>query len=155
MEKGTKVVAHEGMGTGIFSKCGHGDGHCSTLPIGYPLPSLGTHEGTGWVRGGHGYHIYPTGRGRVSYYPYLWVPIDILKLVMKKIKFFTNALVAKLVKKLERDFIFSLTNFCFFSEVPKPNQTFCYQKKLYSLTFFIPATKSIVYLFAVQIKSFL
>jgi len=42
MGKGTKVVAHEGMGTGtgIFSKCGYGDGHYSTLPIGYPLPSL-------------------------------------------------------------------------------------------------------------------
>ncbi|AES74503.1 hypothetical protein MTR_6g007000 [Medicago truncatula] len=42
MGKGTKVVAHEGKGTGtsIFYKCGYGDGHCSTLPIGYPLPSL-------------------------------------------------------------------------------------------------------------------
>jgi len=42
MGKGTKVVAHEGMGTGtgIFSKYGYGDGHYSTLPIGYPLPSL-------------------------------------------------------------------------------------------------------------------
>jgi len=42
MGKGTQVVAHEGMGTGtgIFFKCGYGDGHCSTLPIGYPLPSL-------------------------------------------------------------------------------------------------------------------
>jgi len=29
------------------------------------------------VWGGHEYHIYPTGRGRVSYYPYPWVPIDI------------------------------------------------------------------------------
>jgi len=42
MGKGTQVVAHEGMdtGTGIFFKCGYGDGHCSTLPIGYPLSSL-------------------------------------------------------------------------------------------------------------------
>jgi len=42
MGKGTQVVAHEGMstGTGIFFKCGYRDGHCSTLPIGYPLPSL-------------------------------------------------------------------------------------------------------------------
>jgi len=42
MGKGTQVVAHEGMGTGtgIFFKCRYGDGHCSTLPIGYPLPSL-------------------------------------------------------------------------------------------------------------------
>ena len=41
MGKGTKVVAHEGMDTdtGIFYKCGYGDEHCSTLPIGYPLPS--------------------------------------------------------------------------------------------------------------------
>jgi len=33
--KGTKVVAHEGMGTstGIFYKSGYGDGQCSTLPI--------------------------------------------------------------------------------------------------------------------------
>jgi len=42
MGKGTKVVAHEAMstGTGIFYKCGYGDGHSSTLLIGYPLPSL-------------------------------------------------------------------------------------------------------------------
>jgi hypothetical protein len=42
MGKGTKVVAHEGTGTrmGIFYKCGYGEGHCSTLPIGYPLSSL-------------------------------------------------------------------------------------------------------------------
>jgi len=42
MGKGTKVVAHEGTGTGtgIFYKCGYGKGHYSTLPIGYPLPSL-------------------------------------------------------------------------------------------------------------------
>ena len=42
MGKGSKVVAQEGMdtGTGIFSKCGYGDGHCSSLPIEYPLPSL-------------------------------------------------------------------------------------------------------------------
>ena len=41
MGKGTIVVAHEdtGTGTGIFYKCGYGDGHYSTLPIGYPLPS--------------------------------------------------------------------------------------------------------------------
>jgi len=38
MGKGTKVVAHEG--TGIFYKHGYGDGYYSTLPIGYPLPSL-------------------------------------------------------------------------------------------------------------------
>ena len=31
-------------------------------------------------RGGHGYYIYPMGRGRVSYYLYPWVPIDIPKL---------------------------------------------------------------------------
>ncbi|AES81594.1 hypothetical protein MTR_7g098460 [Medicago truncatula] len=42
MGKGTIVVAHEGTGTGtgIFYKCGYGNGHCSTLSIGYPLPSL-------------------------------------------------------------------------------------------------------------------
>jgi hypothetical protein len=42
MEKGTKVVTHEGTGTGtdIFYKRGYGDGYYSTLPIGYPLPSL-------------------------------------------------------------------------------------------------------------------
>jgi len=42
MGKDTKVVAHEDMdtGTGIFYKCGYGDGHSSTLSIGYPLPSL-------------------------------------------------------------------------------------------------------------------
>jgi len=42
MGNDTKAVAHEGMdmGTGIFSKCGYEDGHGSTLPIGYPLPSL-------------------------------------------------------------------------------------------------------------------
>jgi len=42
MGKGTKVVVHEGMDTGtvIFYKYGYGDGHCSTLPIGYPLSSL-------------------------------------------------------------------------------------------------------------------
>ena len=34
---------------------------------------VGTHEGTGR----HGYHIYPTGRKRVLYYPCPWVPIDI------------------------------------------------------------------------------
>ncbi|AES87285.1 transmembrane protein, putative [Medicago truncatula] len=40
--KGTKVVVRVGTGTGtsIFYKCRYGDGHCSTLPIGYPLPSL-------------------------------------------------------------------------------------------------------------------
>jgi len=38
MGKGTKVVAHKGtgLGTGIFHKCGYGDGYYSTLPIGYP-----------------------------------------------------------------------------------------------------------------------
>jgi len=42
MGKGTKVVADEGMGTGtgIFYKCGYGDGHSNTLLIRYPLPSL-------------------------------------------------------------------------------------------------------------------
>jgi len=42
MRKDTKVVAQEGMSTNtsIFFKCGYGDGHCSTLPIGYPLSSL-------------------------------------------------------------------------------------------------------------------
>ncbi|AES60826.1 hypothetical protein MTR_1g071320 [Medicago truncatula] len=42
MGKGTKVVAHEGTGpgTGIFYKRGYGDGYYSTLPVGYPLPSL-------------------------------------------------------------------------------------------------------------------
>jgi len=40
MGKGTKVVAHEGTGTGIFYKRGYEEGYCSTLPIGYPLPSL-------------------------------------------------------------------------------------------------------------------
>ncbi|AES86493.1 hypothetical protein MTR_4g009070 [Medicago truncatula] len=42
MGKGPKVVAHEGTGTGmgISYKCGYGDGHYSTLPIGYPLSSL-------------------------------------------------------------------------------------------------------------------
>jgi len=29
------------------------------------------------VRYRHGYHIYPTGRRRVLYYMYRWVPIDI------------------------------------------------------------------------------
>ena len=42
MWKGIKVVAHEGTSSsiGIFYKCGYGEGHCSTLPIRYPLPSL-------------------------------------------------------------------------------------------------------------------
>jgi len=42
MEKRTKVVAHEvtDTGTGIFYKCGYGEGHYSTLLIRYPLPSL-------------------------------------------------------------------------------------------------------------------
>jgi hypothetical protein len=42
MGKGTKVVAQEGTGSGtsIFYKHGYGDGYYSTLPIGYPLPSL-------------------------------------------------------------------------------------------------------------------
>ena len=42
MGKGTKVVAHEGTGSGtsIFYKHGYGDGYYSTLPIEYPLPSL-------------------------------------------------------------------------------------------------------------------
>ena len=42
MGKGTKVVAHEvtGSGTYIFYKRWYGKGHCSTLPIWYPLPSL-------------------------------------------------------------------------------------------------------------------
>jgi len=34
------------------------------------------------VRGGHRYHIYSTRRGRVSYYPYPWVPIDIPRYVV-------------------------------------------------------------------------
>jgi len=34
---------------------------------------VGTHEDTG----GHGYHIYPTRRGRISYYLYPWVLIDV------------------------------------------------------------------------------
>jgi len=39
---GTKLIAHEGMGSGmgIFLKRGYGDGHYGTLPNGYPLPSL-------------------------------------------------------------------------------------------------------------------
>jgi len=42
MGKDTKVVAHEGTGsgTGIFYKRGYGDGYYSTLPIGYLLQSL-------------------------------------------------------------------------------------------------------------------
>jgi len=42
MGKDTKVVTHEGMdsGTGIFYKRGYGEWYYSTLPIGYPLPSL-------------------------------------------------------------------------------------------------------------------
>jgi len=42
MGTGTKLIAHEGMGSGmgIFSKRGYGDGHYGTLPNGYPLPSL-------------------------------------------------------------------------------------------------------------------
>jgi len=38
----TKLIAHEGMGSGmgIFLKRGYGDGHYGTLPNGYPLPSL-------------------------------------------------------------------------------------------------------------------
>ena len=42
MGNGTKVVAHEdsGLGTSIFYKRGYGDEYYSTLPIGYPLPSL-------------------------------------------------------------------------------------------------------------------
>jgi len=42
MEKGTKVVAHEGTGsdTGIVYKCKYGERHYNTLLIGYPLPSL-------------------------------------------------------------------------------------------------------------------
>lgn len=37
MGNDTKVVAHEGMDTsmGISYKCGYGDGHYSTLPIGF------------------------------------------------------------------------------------------------------------------------
>ncbi|AES64854.1 hypothetical protein MTR_2g031400 [Medicago truncatula] len=40
--KGTKIVAHEGTGTGMrtFYKRGYGDGYYNTLPIEYPLPSL-------------------------------------------------------------------------------------------------------------------
>jgi len=44
MGKGTEVVAHEGTDTGIFYKCGHGEGLCSTLLIGYPLSSLNPHH---------------------------------------------------------------------------------------------------------------
>lgn len=42
MKKDTKVTAHEGTdsGTSIFYKCGYGEGHCNTLPLGYPLSSL-------------------------------------------------------------------------------------------------------------------
>jgi len=42
MGMGTKLIAHEGMGSGmgIFLKRGYGDGHYGTLPNGYPLPSL-------------------------------------------------------------------------------------------------------------------
>jgi len=42
MGKGIKVVTQEGMGsdTGIFYIRGYGEGYYSTLPIGYPLPSL-------------------------------------------------------------------------------------------------------------------
>jgi len=40
MEKETKVVVHEGTGTGIFYKRRYGEGHCNTLPIEYPLSSL-------------------------------------------------------------------------------------------------------------------
>jgi len=42
MGTGTKLIAHEGMGSGmgIFLKRGYGDGHYGTLPNGYPLPSL-------------------------------------------------------------------------------------------------------------------
>jgi len=28
------------------------------------------------------YHIYPTGRGRISYYPYPWILIDIPNCVL-------------------------------------------------------------------------
>jgi len=47
MGTGSKIVAHEGMGsgTGIFYKCGYGNGHYSTLPIGGPLPSLVSMQG--------------------------------------------------------------------------------------------------------------
>jgi len=42
MGTGTKLIAHEGMGSGmgIFLKRGYRDGHYGTLPNGYPLPSL-------------------------------------------------------------------------------------------------------------------
>jgi len=43
----------------------------TSIPAGTHI--VGTHEDTD----GYGYHIYLTGRGRVSYYPYPWVPIDI------------------------------------------------------------------------------
>jgi len=46
MGKGTKVVAHEGMGTDtsiFFINVGMGM-HCNTLPIEYPLPSLQQNE---------------------------------------------------------------------------------------------------------------
>jgi hypothetical protein len=54
MGKGTKVVAHEGTGTGtgIFYKRGYGDGYYSTLPIGYPLPSLPTLSHVAFMCGG-------------------------------------------------------------------------------------------------------
>jgi len=40
MGKSTKAVVLEDTGTGIFYKCGYEEGHCSTIPIGYPLQSL-------------------------------------------------------------------------------------------------------------------
>jgi len=42
MGKDTKLVAHEGTdsGTSIFYKHEYGEGHCDTLLIGYPLPTL-------------------------------------------------------------------------------------------------------------------
>jgi hypothetical protein len=42
MGKDTKVVAHEGIGFGTcsFYKRGYGEWHCSTLSVGYSLPSL-------------------------------------------------------------------------------------------------------------------
>jgi len=40
MGTGTKLIAYEGMGSGMrtFLKRGYGDGHYSTLSNGYPLP---------------------------------------------------------------------------------------------------------------------
>jgi len=42
----TKLIAHEGMGSGmrIFLKRGYMDRHYGTLPNRYPLPSLNTIE---------------------------------------------------------------------------------------------------------------